>query len=505
MLNHRAKGTEFLLLQTVSDLLAILAGLFIAYWMRFHLGPIAPSGSWNAWQYLVQLPWAVGLWFLALNLTHNYLNHPRVISFNRARRLFKGSALAIALIVVRNYFWRVPDIARLIYPYSLAAGTVSLLIGRFLLQRIIVRYFMGRSLPRTRVLIIGLGPTAIRLAARLRWRPEYAYEQVGFVTADASRTGQIIGGVPVLGTIGDLRELLHDHRIQEVFVAQSELPHESFLRLFTQSEMETVRVNVIPTLVEMMRTQIFYDEIASVPIYTLRETPLQGWNILIKRSFDIVVSVLGLLILVPVYPLLAWLIRRSSPGPAVYRQTRLGLIGDEFTIYKFRTMPITAEHDDELPQLWNVLRGDMSLVGPRPERPHFVEQFREAIPRYMARHKVRTGLTGWAQVHGLRGDTSVSQRLRYDMYYVENWSLGLDIKILIMTFLSPRRARRPRRGIAHPPFDLQDPRAEDPRESEKASCPKESESCTEKLPGSREQAGESAEPPLSPSHAPGRM
>ncbi|MCB2153379.1 undecaprenyl-phosphate glucose phosphotransferase [bacterium] len=527
MLNHRSKGTEFLLLQTVADLMAVLVGLSCAYWLRFHAGPIAPSGGWDPWLYMEQLPWAMGLWFLALNLTHNYQNHPRVISFNRARRLFKGSALAIALIVVRNYFWRVPDIARLMYPYTLITVTACLLIGRFLLQRIIVRYFMGRSLPRTRVLIIGLGTTAIRLAARLRWRPEYAYEQVGFVASDAKRVGQTIGGVPVLGTTEDIRRLLREHHIQEVFVAQSELPHDSLLRLFMESEMETVRVNVIPTLTEMMRTQIFYDEIASVPIYTLRETPLQGWNILIKRGFDIAVSMIGLCVLIPVYPILAFLIKRSSSGPAVYRQARLGVDGQEFTIYKFRTMPLTAEPEgpqwgsqddaratpigrflrrwniDELPQLWNVLRGDMSLVGPRPERPYFVDKFREAIPRYMARHKVRTGLTGWAQVHGLRGDTSISQRLRYDMYYIENWSLWLDIKILIMTFLGPRRARRVRRGNTPPPVLWLDD--DDQNESENSPCPKEVETSTERPPGSQEPAEESDEQSLSPSHVPGRM
>jgi exopolysaccharide biosynthesis polyprenyl glycosylphosphotransferase len=294
------------------------------------------------------------------------------------------------------------------------------------------------------------------------------YELVAFVSIDDDRVGQTIGGVPVLGTKDDLRRLIRDNNVEDVFVCQTDIPNDAFFQLFIDSEKEWARVNFVPSLVEMMRSQIHYDEVAGVPIYSIRETPLQGSNATVKRIVDIVAAAAGLVFLAPVMLIIAVLVKRSSPGPAIYKQTRLGLDGRGFKIYKFRTMPVDAEKDgpgwgaqddprstrtgrflrrwnlDELPQLWNVLRGDMSLVGPRPERPWYVDNFREVIPRYSSRHTVKTGMTGWAQVHGLRGDTSIQQRLRYDLYYIENWSLWLDLKILIMTFFSGRRRTRRR-------------------------------------------------------------
>jgi exopolysaccharide biosynthesis polyprenyl glycosylphosphotransferase len=420
----------------------------------------------------------------------------------------------MALLVVRNYFAREEDLSRLLYPVALVLVTGALVAGRGLLQAVIVRYFVGKSLPRTRMLIVGTGPTAIRLAARLLRHPEYAYELAGFVCSpgDADSVGKRLGGVPVLGTVDQLRAVLQSERVQELFVAQSEIPHDSFLRLFLESEMETVRVNVIPNVVEMMRSKIFYDEIAGVPIYTLQETPLQGWNFVLKRVVDVVLSLAALAVLSPLLPVVALLIKRGSPGPVFYAQERLGLDGERFRIYKFRTMPVGAEKDgpawgvqddprafafgrllrrwniDELPQLLNVLRGEMSLVGPRPERPHYVDQFKRQLPRYMARHKVRAGMTGWAQVHGLRGDSSVSQRLRYDLYYIENWSIWLDLKILIMTFFQPRGRRRAYRlaHLQHAPLDDAPPNATTEDDS---PCPIPPALSMEKPPGSPARAG----------------
>ncbi|MDK2972350.1 MAG: hypothetical protein PWP23_2105 [Candidatus Sumerlaeota bacterium] len=465
---------------------AVASALLGGYWLRFHSGLIPSGGGWDPYLYARQFPWAVGICLLALYLTGNYQNHPRVITFNRARRLFMGSALAIVLMVAKNYFFRDDDLARVLYPIMLAVLTVSLVAYRLVLQRLIVKFFAGRSLPRSRILIVGLGPTAFRLAARLRMHPEYAYELVGFVAEDGGKTGQRIGGYPVLGTLDNLRDILRENSVQDVFLAKNDLPRESFLSLFMEGEMASVRVHVVPTLAEMMRSRIYYDEIAGVPLYRIMETPLGGFNAVIKRAFDVALSAAALALVWPLMLLIAVIVRRTSPGPALYRQTRLGLDGRAFTILKFRTMPVGTErhgpgwgdqHDpratpvgnflrrwnfDELPQLWNVLRGDMSLVGPRPERPVYVERFREQLPFYMSRHRVKAGMTGWAQVHGLRGRTSIAQRLRYDLYYVENWSLWLDVKILMMTFIRPPRRRR--LPVAAPPVASQS------SNSESSSC-----------------------------------
>lgn len=458
---------QFVILQYMSDALAVAAGLFVAYWLRF-LSGFDPTAV-VATDYVRHFWWAFGIWMACLYFTGVVNAHPRVISFNRARRLLHASFLAMLLIAVRSYFFREHDIARLLYPLAFLSVSAMLVTSRFLLQCFITRFMINGGAQR-RALIVGLGPTALRLAARFKTHRDMGFELVGFVSLDEEKTGNNIGGVPVLGTKDDLRRLIRDNNVEEVFVTQTDIPNDTFFQLFIDSEKEWARISFVPSLVEMMRSQIHYDEVAGVPIYAMRETPLQGSNATLKRVVDVMMAAGGMIVLSPLLLLIAALVKRSSPGPVIYKQTRLGLDGREFKIYKFRTMRIDAEKNgpgwggqedpratrigkvlrrwnlDELPQLWNVLRGDMSLVGPRPERPWYVDNFREVIPRYMSRHSVKTGMTGWAQVHGLRGDTSIQQRLRYDLYYIENWSLWLDMKILIMTFFGQKR-RKPLRSI----------------------------------------------------------
>lgn len=492
LVTRARRRSEFVLLQFLADFLAVLSGLVFSYWFRFHAGLIPPAGGWDSLHYLRQLPWAVALWLLAIYLTGNYQNHPQVISFNRARRLLKASLLAIVLIIAKNYFMRDQDLARVLYPIAVVFVTSALIFYRALLQRVVVRFFVGRGLPRSRILIVGLGPTAFRLAARVKRHPEYAYELAGFVAEDESKRNLRIGGAPILGTLSELREILRTGNIQDVFLARSDLERDSLLGLFMDSEMAAVRVHVVPTLAEMMRSRVYYDEIAGVPLYRFLETPQSGINVALKRAFDLALSASALFVLWPLLLVIGFLVRRQSPGPALYRQVRVGLDGFEFTMLKFRTMPEDVECSgpgwggqedpratrlgrflrrwnlDELPQLWNVLKGEMSLVGPRPERPVFVERFRGQFPFYMSRHKVRAGMTGWAQVHGFRGDTSISQRVRYDLYYIENWSLWLDIKILLMTFFrGPRRAR----PVTPPPVPPRTAARPESKSPEEVSCP----------------------------------
>ncbi len=459
------KRDQFVVLQYLSDSLSVAAGLLGAYWLRFMSGldPDAVAST----NYIVQFWWALGLWLACLSFSGVVAAHPRVISFNRARRILYAGALATMLMVVRNHFMREYDVARLIYPMALLCVSAVVVLNRFLLQCFITRFMVTRG-AQSRALIVGLGPVALRLAARFKTHRDMGYELAGFVSLDDQNIGQLIGGVPVLGSRDDLRRLIRDNGVEEVFVAQTDIPNDTFFQLFIDSEKEWARVSFVPSLVEMMRSQIHYDEVAGVPIYSMRETPLQGYKASLKRVADIMGAGAGLFVLSPLLLVIAILVKRSSPGPVLYKQTRLGLNGEEFKIYKFRTMTVDAEEHgpawgrqddprstpigrfmrtwniDELPQLYNVLRGDMSLVGPRPERPWFVDRFREVFPRYMSRHNVKTGMTGWAQVHGLRGDTSIQQRLRYDLYYIENWSHWLDLKIIIMTFFTPKRPRRPR-------------------------------------------------------------
>lgn len=464
-MHRRARGYTFILLQLVTDLLAVAVGLSLAYWLRFDSGwiPVRDGNgsvrSWDPASYASLFPIAIALWGIALGLTHNYTNHPLAISFNKARRLFKGSMLALALIVAYTYFSRsILEFSRILFPISLVVVLGCLLLGRTLLQHVILTLFRG-GVARTRVLLVGTGEIARRIAIRARAHPEYGYELAGYVADAPEAVGNVIEGVPVVGSVEDLADLIPRHNIHEVFITHSTLPPADYLRIALDSEREVAQIRVVPNMAEIMMGEVVYDELAGIPLFSIKETPLHGWNAALKRLIDIVLSgaalaVLGIPILV-----IAWLVKRDSPGPAFYRQRRVGVDGRPFEILKFRSMRIDAEKTgavwggrvddrctrlgrwlrtwdiDELPQLWNIFRGDLSIVGPRPERPEFIKEFKLEYPRYMARLKVRAGLTGWAQVHGLRGNTPIDLRVQYDIYYIENWTFWLDMKIIIMTLL----------------------------------------------------------------------
>jgi exopolysaccharide biosynthesis polyprenyl glycosylphosphotransferase len=239
------------------------------------------------------------------------------------------------------------------------------------------------------------------------------------------------------------------------------------LELVESTSREGVDVKVVPDLLQFIALRARLEDLDGVPVINLNDVPLQGVSAFIKRVLDIVISSGALMAMTLPGVIIAWIIKRTSPGPVFYAQERMGLDGKQFTVYKFRTMPVDAEregpvwsddndtratrvgsflrrHDlDEWPQFWNVLVGDMSIVGPRPERPFFVAQFKHRIPQYMLRHKVKAGITGWAQVNGWRGNTSLEKRIEYDLYYIENWSVTLDIKIMWLTLV---RALSPSRG-----------------------------------------------------------
>jgi len=263
----------------------------------------------------------------------------------------------------------------------------------------------------------------------------------------------------VIGTTDELERVLAELPVEQVILA---LPSEDMplmKSLMERLALHTVDVKIVPDLFQYVTLYGGLEEFGGLPIVSLQGGPLEGWNLVAKRAFDILFSALALLILSPLMLVIAAAVKLSSRGPVLYRQERMGMDGAVFSILKFRTMRTDAEMGgarmataaddrrtglgsflrrtslDELPQLLNVLRGDMSLVGPRPERPVFIEEFKRQIPKYHLRHKVKAGITGWAQINGLRGQTSIQKRIEYDLYYIENWSLLLDLKILLRTAL----------------------------------------------------------------------
>jgi exopolysaccharide biosynthesis polyprenyl glycosylphosphotransferase len=323
-------------------------------------------------------------------------------------------------------------------------GTVSLLGNRL----------RARGVGQRRLLIVGEHDPASLIVDRVRSHPELGYELVGLLTRSGTEED-------VLGSFDDLESVVREKTVDEVIFALNGTSHQTVLELIGQCEDLNVSLKVFPDVFQLLTEgEANVSDLQGVPLLEVRDVSLRGWNRALKRAFDVVFSAAVLVLFSPLMLLIALLIKLTSPGPVFYIQERVGIDGRPFLIYKFRTMYVGAEEDtgpvwakpndprrtplgrilrrfslDELPQFINVLLGEMSVVGPRPERPYFVEQFRQQIPKYMRRHREKAGITGWAQVNGLRGDTSIEERTKYDLYYVEHWSLIFDLKIILKTIV----------------------------------------------------------------------
>jgi exopolysaccharide biosynthesis polyprenyl glycosylphosphotransferase len=350
--------------------------------------------------------------------------------------------------------------AMVIYAWLLTIMLVTL--GRFL-HHLLKSRLQAQGLGTDRVLIVGSGDVGQMILQKIQWSPELGYKVIGII--ETNGVGGRAFSAPVLGGPERLADLIKEHEIDEVIIALPEASHQEILMLIAQCERGSVSIKVFPDVFQIMASEVSIGDLGGLPLLTVRDVALRGWRRTLKRAIDIVGSVLGLIFLSPLLLFIAFLVKRDSPGPAFYAQERMGLDARPFWCLKFRSMRPDAEKDgpgwttkddprrtrvgeflrrsslDELPQLINILMGEMSLVGPRPERPVYVEQFRRSIPRYMDRHLEKAGLTGWAQVNGLRGDTSIIERTKYDIWYIENWSLWLDLKILVRTAFNMFRDR----------------------------------------------------------------
>jgi len=367
-----------------------------------------------------------------------------------------GTIVAIAFIslVFKNEL----DYPRLMMVYTWVLTILLAWFGRVIHARF-QWGLQARGFNEARLIIVGAGEVGRMILQKIRQSPGLGYTVVGFVD-DRNPSSNVLG-VDVLGSADDLPRLIETHHVDEVVVAMPEASHQEILSVITRCEREKVSIKVFPDVFQIMASEISIGDLNGLPLLTVNDIALHGWRLALKRTVDILGSAMVLVILSPIMMLVAILVKLDSPGSVFYPQERMGLDANSFMMFKFRSMrpdaeaqtgPVWAtENDprrtrigpfmrrfsiDELPQLINVLIGDMSLVGPRPERPVFVEQFKKSIPRYMDRHKEKAGMTGWAQVNGLRGDTSIIERTKYDLWYIENWSLLLDFKIMLRTVVS---------------------------------------------------------------------
>jgi Undecaprenyl-phosphate glucose phosphotransferase len=459
----------------LSDALLGVTAFVLAYAIRFHttfaaLVPIT-KGVPPLRQYINVLPFVAVLVPLGFHLQGLYRlrrGRSRVDDFFA---VFVGSILAVvfgivATLYVQTYFATGAARASGAFEVSQAAWAIFLILNIALTfaSRELVREALERrwraGIGLKRILIAGSGELGRLVADKILEHRELGYQIVGFV--DDRATGDHLGyrGLPLLGTTEEAADISAREGIDHLYVALPPEQHVQMLQIIESTSRECVDVKVVPDLLQVIALRARLEDLDGIPVININDVPLQGFNSIVKRALDIVISSAALAVLTLPFWLIAALVKLTSRGDVFYRQERMGLDGKPFMIYKFRSMYEDAEAEtgpvfaseqdprrtpvgkllrrsniDELPQLWNVLKGDMSIVGPRPERPLFVAQFKDKIPQYMLRHKVKAGITGWAQVNGWRGNTSIEKRIEYDLYYIENWSVRLDLKIMWLTLL----------------------------------------------------------------------
>jgi len=451
-----------------SDALLGLSAFIIAYTIRFHTGLIPiTKGIPPLRQYIDLLPFVAVVVPLGFHLQNLYRLRRGRSWVDDFFAVFVGSILAVVFgIMVTTYvqIYIAPN-ERGAYEVSQAVWGIFLVLNvalafslRQLVREVLERRWRSGAGLR-RILIAGSGELGRLVADKIIEHRELGYQIIGFVD---DKPGDHLGyrGLPLLGTIDETTEIATREQIDHLYVALPPEQHLKTIDLLEAATRECVDVKVVPDLLQVIALKARLWDLDGVPVIDVNDIPLQGFNSIVKRVIDIAISAVALTVLAIPLALIALLVRISSRGPALFRQERMGLDGRGFSIVKFRSMVDDAERQsgpvwarendhrvtplgkflrrsnlDELPQLWNVLRGDMSIVGPRPERPHFVEQFKHRIPQYMLRHKVKAGMTGWAQVNGWRGNTALDKRIEYDLYYIENWSVRLDLKIIWLTIV----------------------------------------------------------------------
>jgi exopolysaccharide biosynthesis polyprenyl glycosylphosphotransferase len=443
----------------LGDALIAGAAVILAYEYRYHLDriPQVVKEPLAFGPYLAAIPVVVVIFLFSLAVNQQYRSWRGLTLVDQLFAMGSGIALAALLLLAGMSLYRGFEYARLTFVYTIIIAAVLMTVERYVLRQYETR-LRRRGIGTERVLMVGTGTGSQLLIQRMAMFPQYGY-QVSGVLDDRLEVGSSFAGAPVVGRLADLRRMIPQLGVDQVFVAVPGASNDEILHLIKACDDLQAEFKLVPDLLEVMSTRAAVDAIDGLPLVGIRRSRLRGAAALLKRAIDVIIGAAVLIIVSPLMLVIAILIKLTSPrGPVLFRQPRVGLHDRRFTVYKFRSMipnaeaetgPVVAAPDDdrctpvgrvlrrlsldELPQLFNIVKGDMSLVGPRPMPIFLVERFTEEIPRYLERHQVRPGLTGWAQVNDLRGGEAFADRAMYDIYYVENWSLALDLKILILT------------------------------------------------------------------------
>nr|MBN1230113.1 undecaprenyl-phosphate glucose phosphotransferase [Anaerolineae bacterium] len=471
-MNQRHVRTWIVLSKMALDAGMIIIGFVLAYQMRYLIPfPLALPDMPGFVSFLPML--FMQLFSILLVFYVNKLYHvTRVASrFDELSSIIGAVSIGLMLAVAISALTFKNTIFEFDFPRAMILydwlWSISLIFSGREFHRMIWHRLRMRGIGRDRVLVVGSDETAYAIIQKIQWAPYLGYELVGVVNGE-DQPGDV-AGTPVIGRMDNLSEIVEKSQIDVVIIALGEdAARRDIVRLVSMCQRGSVAIKIFPDVFEFITTGVTIDDLGGIPLLNVRDIQLRGWKLSLKRAVDIVGASIGLVFLSPFLMFMSLVIKLESPGPVFYCQERMGLDGRPFQLVKFRSMRQDAERDgpgwtvrndprrtklgawlrarniDELPQFINVLLGEMSLVGPRPERPVYVDRFRRSIPRYMERHREKAGMTGWAQVNGLRGDTSIAERTKYDLWYVENWSLWLDIKIIARTVIQTLLGNGPR-------------------------------------------------------------
>ena len=436
-------------LHVLSDGVLVFFSMMVAYWIRFY---VFTGIEGIPFRYYVRLAGvAVVLCLISFGTAGLYSSY-RAVRFHREASRFLCANGAVSVILMAGLFvFRLENMSRWTLVFFFLVSSF-LLLSKRAAMRIILRRYRRMGYNQKHVIIVGCGSTAETYLRKVRKDRNLGFQVDGYVADRHSWKG-----LPYRGPFSELEKILDTYAPDEVVVALTAADEARMPGIIAACEKTGTKVSVIPFYAAYIPSNPQVDNIDGLPMINLRRIPLDNiGNAFLKRAFDVAGALVLILLSSPLMLIAAVGVKLSSPGPIIFKQLRVGKNKREFYMYKFRSMRVNTKEQtgwstnvddrktafgsfirkcsiDELPQFFNVLKGDMSLVGPRPEVPHFVEQFKEEIPRYMVKHQVRPGITGWAQVNGLRGDTSIRERIEHDLYYIENWNLLFDVKILLMT------------------------------------------------------------------------
>lgn len=450
-------------LHVLIDAMVIIASYVFAWWLKFLSGILDHEVGVLSFEFymkalIVIVPGYVLLYY-AFNLYTSKRVQGRRLEFsNIVMANTVGLLLAFAvLFTLQSYNAQFKNFSREMFFYFYAVNIIAEEIVRLLIRRVL-RNIRRKGYNLKHILLVGYSRAAEQYIDRIQQNPQWGYNVRGVLDDNIAR-GTAYKGVKVIGSIGNLNYILPQNSLDEIAITLGLEEYYKLEKIVAECEKSGVHTKFIPDYGNIIPTKPYTEDLLGLPVINIRYVPLTNtFNAFTKRCMDVIGSIVCIIIFSPLMLFSAILVRATSKGPLIFAQERVGLHNKPFHMYKFRTMYVQTEEEehkgwtkkddprvtsvgrflrktslDEFPQLFNVLKGDMSLVGPRPERPQYVEKFREEIPRYMIKHQVRPGMTGWAQVNGYRGDTSIRKRIEHDLYYIENWTLGLDVKILILT------------------------------------------------------------------------